>query len=71
MPQPFAQTQPTMSERSRRTSAPETPIALHHNSHRIRSRQGVTYVSWLTVPLYSMWFVRKGAQVSKRLRIGP
>jgi len=71
MHQPFAQTQPTMSERSRRTSAPETPIALHHNSHRIRSRQGVTHASWLTVPLLSMWFVRKSAQETDDQRDGP
>jgi len=66
MPQPFTQIQPAMIERPGRTSAPEPPITFHHNSHRIRSRQGVTHASWLTVPLLSMWFVRKSAQVSKR-----
>ena len=71
MHQPFTQTQPAMIERPRRTSAPEPPITLHHDSDRIRSRQGVAHASWLTFSLLSMWLVRKSAQVSKRLRIGP
>ena len=36
------------------------------NSHRIRSRQGVTHASWLTFPLLSMWFVLKGCSRDRR-----
>ena len=70
-PQPFTQIQPAMSERSERTSAPEPPITLHHDSHRIRSRQGVTHANRLTVPLLSMWFVRKCTQETGDQRDGP
>jgi hypothetical protein len=71
MHQPFTYPYPAMSERSGGTSAPEPLITLHHNRHRIPSRKGATYAAELTIPLLSMWFVRKSAQVSKRLRIGP
>ena len=71
MPQPFTQTQPTMSEWSGRTSAPEPPIILHHNLHRIQSRQGATYATWLTIPRLSLWFVWRSAQEIGDQRDGP
>ena len=71
MPQPFTQTQPAMSERSGRTSTPDPPITLHHDPHRIRSKQGVTHANWFAFPLSSMWFVLTGAQETGDQRDGP
>ena len=71
MPQPFTQAQPAMSEWSGRTSAPKPPITLYQNSHRIRLREGVNHASWHTVPLLSMWFVRKSAQETSDQRDVP
>jgi len=55
-----------MSERSGRTSAPKPSITLHHDPHRIRSRQGVTHANWLSFTLSSMWFVLERCSSDRR-----